>query len=212
MSASRKYDREWISKVPTLDEAFGGNPISEGAQGWVSSIQAWAAFAHSALNKSDAGLGQCEKHFPLRSLIGCLRVLAASQTIDDALLKLRTFTNIIDSPARIQFRTVAPTTFISLTLEGKDANAMENIEVFHLTLLMATLNWMVGKRIPYLATYSRSRIFHARHTIHPDFDCEVRLAEWTGVSMPQEWLTFHSVQEASEENMPEILSWLVFSN
>ena len=138
--------------------------------------------------------------------------MATAQDPEDALLLLRTFARLADLPIRLNLQVEDETAFIMLSLEGVDAQVMADLEVMLLTLLMRALNWMVGKTIPYMATYSRSQAFQSRHPYHPEFDCEVRVSDWTGACLPQEWLKLPLAQEGVRETVSDILTWLVFGN
>lgn len=212
MTASHRYDYDWISKVPGIEGAFRFCPGDTPEGDWLSSIQVWSAFGQSVIEYQDVSLGRCIKRFPVRALAGSLRIMASAQDPEDALLLLRTFARLADLPIRLNLETEDEMAFIMLSLEGVDTQIMADLEVMLLTLFMTGLNWMVGKTIPYMATYSRSHLFQARHPYHPEFDCEVRVSDWTGACLPYEWLKLPLAQEGARESVSDVLTWLVFGN
>jgi len=212
MTASRRYHYDWIGRVPGIEGAYKSCAFDAPGGAWISSLQAWSAFAQSIIEFKDVSLGHCIRRFPVRSLIGCLRVISSAETPEDALLNLRIFGRLAELPFRLNLQTESETTFIILALEGVDAAVMADLEVMLLTLIMTVLNWMVGETIPYLACYSKSQLFQSLHPYHPEFDCEVRVTDWTGVSVPHECLKAASVQKGLIESFSDILSWLIFGN
>ena len=204
MAASRRYDYNWFSKVPGVEGAFRLCALEPHERNWISSFQAWSSFSHSVIEFGDVGLGQCIKRFPVKTLAAGLRVLASAQDPIDALLILRTWGNLADLPLRLNLQVEDEAAFIFLTLEGVDAQVMADLEVMLLTLVMAALSWMVGEPIPWMATYSRSQLFHTCHPYHPEFDCEVRASDWTGVCLPAAWLKSESVQKGTGEKITDI--------
>lgn len=216
MSVTRRYNFDWISGLPGLEAVLDGAEglVAEdlATEPWLSSIQAWTAYIQAAVATQDVALGLCARQFPLRALPAGLRIMSSAADLSEAIVLMKTFARLADLPWRLDFRSDRDNCQISFSLEGPDHPHLADLEVLLLGFFMASLNWVIGAKIPYGSVYTRSSGFLARHDAHPDFGCAVKAASWTGVCLPAACLTSPCAKDDVEESVTEALIWLVYDH
>ncbi len=206
------YSYDWFSTVPGMDRAFRFSDAVAQQERWLSSPQIWSAFIQGVLECQDVAIGQCARRVPIRALVASLKIMLSARDLEDAILKMRTFNRLADLPISVHLQVEDGTAFLVLGLEGADPQIMADLEVLFLTFMMTILGWITGGTLPFTAAYSRSGSFQTAHAVHPDFGCEVRASDWTGVCLPAAWINLTRSKNVVEGTVSDAMNWLLFGN